>query len=212
MAMARAAEFSPVSCTILGETDPSVSVEGGLTSHTLGGWVVVSGEEVAVVVVGGVVVAVVVVVPDGVGVNVGGDSAENSGDWPPEEGSGAEPRVPLVSTNEPSGGSPPSLVNANHRNPIIRIAITATTRLVQRFPECVSLCIDRFCAAMRRIKGCQRGEYRLRNLRTAKARLIKNGMAVTRPCPNRLVNWWGHSARILEGPRRRWCSTGAFKA
>ena len=85
MAMARAAEFSPVSCTILGEADPSVSVEGGLTSHTLGGWVVVvSGEEIAVVVVGGVVVvvaaAVVVVVPDGVGVNVGGDSAENSGD------------------------------------------------------------------------------------------------------------------------------------
>ena len=83
MAMARAAEFSPVSCTILGEADPSVSVEGGLTSHTLGGWVVVvSGEEIAVVVVGVVVVAavVVVVVPDGVGVNVGGDSAENSGD------------------------------------------------------------------------------------------------------------------------------------
>ena len=70
---------------------------------------------------------------------------------------------------------------------MIRIAITATTRLVQRFPECVSLCINRFCAAIRRIKGCQRGKYRLRNLRTAKARLIKNGMAVTRPCPNRLV-------------------------
>ena len=66
---------------------------------------------------------------------------------------------------------------------MIRIAITATTRLVQRFPECVSLCIDRFCAAIRRIKGCQRGEYRLRNLRTEKARLIKNGMAVTRPLP-----------------------------